>query len=221
MLTDWRPPKPGKQLRPDEPKGSSMFTHADIERFYRRFDRRGPDECWPWNYVKGHAGHGRMWAGGRNTLASHIALHLDGRPRAGGLAALHSCDNPECVNPRHLRWGTQLENIADRVSRGRNRSPTGEDSGRSKLSYEQVLMIISDNRSSRFIANDYGISRSMVCRIKSGKAWRHVDSQETGKADLSRMQRQSEKQKGSMPFREARRSRLDVDVPSLRVGRSA
>lgn len=35
---------------------------------------------------------------------------------------LHSCDNRKCINPDHLRLGTQQENIRDCVSKGRQAS---------------------------------------------------------------------------------------------------
>jgi hypothetical protein len=42
-----------------------------------------------------------------------------------GLGVLHTCDNPPCCNPNHLWLGTQLENIADRHSKGRSKGGSG------------------------------------------------------------------------------------------------
>lgn len=38
-----------------------------------------------------------------------------------GMVVRHTCDTPACINPDHLEIGTQLDNIADRVARGRSR----------------------------------------------------------------------------------------------------
>lgn len=88
-------------------------------RFWEKVEKRGPDECWYWKGADRKAAYGQLRVDGKAVLATHLALLLDGRPRPAGLNALHSCDTPGCVNPAHLRWGTQKENSKDCFDRGR------------------------------------------------------------------------------------------------------
>ena len=65
---------------------------------------------------------------------------------------LHSCDNPVCVNPDHLRWGTQFDNVQDAVKRGRLQEAN------------DCATRINQNRHElgRVIAAEYGITEGTV-----------------------------------------------------------
>lgn len=94
------------------------------ENFWPKVDRRGDDECWPWTGKRNHKGYGDITrrSGGafRCFKATHIAWEIaNGQPWPEGKIALHSCDNPPCVNPAHIRPGTAAENAADAMIRGR------------------------------------------------------------------------------------------------------
>lgn len=75
--------------------------------------------CWLWTGSVSRTGYGQLRSNHSLEFASHVALDLAGRPRPPGLSALHDCDNTYCVNPGHLRWGTQKENAADMMARNR------------------------------------------------------------------------------------------------------
>lgn len=87
------------------------------------------DGCWAWTGGKWKTGYGFMqtpkYCKRKIVRATHVAwVTANGNAAIpDGLLVLHSCDNPPCVNPAHLRAGTQKENLADCVSRGRYRSP--------------------------------------------------------------------------------------------------
>ncbi len=91
----------------------------DALDFWPRVDKtpgHGPNgDCWTWLGAKNH-GYGVI----NRQRATRISLELDGRPRTGSQIALHSCDNPSCVNPGHLRWGDHSANMADMSERKRH-----------------------------------------------------------------------------------------------------
>jgi hypothetical protein len=89
------------------------------DRFAKFVDPRAEHECWPWKGGHNGAGYGMLRVDKVHRLATHVSRELDGRPRpSDGLFALHACDNPTCVNPHHLRWGTRSDNARDAIERG-------------------------------------------------------------------------------------------------------
>ena len=77
--------------------------------------------CWFWNGERDRDGYGRMtMKRNRHRRAHQVSWEIHhGEPWPRGLVALHSCDVPPCVNPVHIRPGTQSENIRDSVAKGR------------------------------------------------------------------------------------------------------
>lgn len=90
-----------------------------------------------------------------------------------GFMVLHECDNPACFNPEHLKLGTQQDNMADKISRGRQ--PIGSNIPSSKLTEGDVYFIrfISDD-SRKFLAENFNVSVSTITRVKNKSMWKHV-----------------------------------------------
>ena len=82
-----------------------------------------------------------------------------------GLQVCHHCDNPQCVNTSHLFLGTNFDNVADRVQKMR---------GNTKLTETKVRAILADNRSSRIIAANYGVSPELIQHLRRGQVWSRV-----------------------------------------------
>lgn len=136
-------------------------------------------ECWEWPFHRDKDGYGQLTLNGRRYRAHAVALILSGQPRpsAPNNLALHSCDNPPCCNPAHLRWGSVRQNAMDSVERGRwSRAAkhSGSHSPNAKLTEAAVLSIRRDGRNDQQIGESFGIHPSTVNRIRAGKAWTHV-----------------------------------------------
>ena len=153
------------------------ISGAEQERYWAKVDRQGPKDCWPWRAATVPAGYGKIKLCSGFMYAHRLALILDGRPRPEGAVALHSCNNPGCVNPAHLKWGTQKENMRQALDSGRaphhGRVP-GEKNGNAKLTVEKVRAIRTDPRTHAAVAEHYGVSPGLIGFIRRRVAWRHV-----------------------------------------------
>lgn len=89
-----------------------------------------------------------------------------------GMVVMHKCDNKKCINPEHLKLGTQQENMKDMVEK--DRSMKGEKNYSSKLTDEQIRAIRADNRTLKEIAEEYGVGKGTIGDIKNRKCWKHV-----------------------------------------------
>ena len=94
-------------------------------RFWRYVSPEPNSGCWLWIGSCDSRHYGQLRVDDRLRFATHISLILEGRPRPfPDACAMHKCDNPNCVNPDHLRWGTRKENQQDMAVKGRWRNQT-------------------------------------------------------------------------------------------------
>lgn len=94
------------------------------ERLWAKVIKGSPNGCWVWQGANvGRPGHGRIIHNGRLESTHRVSWMLANGPIPDGLWVLHICDNPPCVNPRHLYLGTALDNARDAVVRKRLRHP--------------------------------------------------------------------------------------------------
>lgn len=135
------------------------------------------EDCIEWPFHVDAAGYAELEYLGKGRKGSQVALILSGipRPEAPRNQALHSCDNPPCVNPRHLRWGTIQENMADRGRRGR--TPHGTNQYAAILT-DEVVREMRSRRSSgarvKDLAAEFGVTPSTAQAAIVGKTWAHV-----------------------------------------------
>jgi hypothetical protein len=80
--------------------------------------------CWNWYKLRDKNGYGKITYQSRNLRAHRIAYEISKGLTIGSLKAdqliCHTCDNPSCINPKHLFLGTPKDNTADMIKKGRN-----------------------------------------------------------------------------------------------------
>jgi len=138
--------------------------------------------CWLWTGRQDGNGYGSAVVGNK-TFGAHKLSHILFKGQVpAGLVVCHTCDVPLCVNPAHLFLGTHSDNMLDAFRKGRLKPPTergtpnpvrGEAHHKSKLTIEQVREIRASTKSNSELAREYGVDRTSIRAIKTGKSWKH------------------------------------------------
>lgn len=154
-----------------------MLTADDINaaRFWAKVKKT--TRCWHWRGARDRWGYGRVCTAHGIEAAHRVAYVLTHGAIPPGACVLHSCDHPNCVNPRHLRAGSHQENIAEAASKGR--MAHGERHCRARLTDIAVQNMRALRRHgirTEEIAAYFGVSTSTAMKVISGRRWRHVSA---------------------------------------------
>lgn len=168
------------------------FSARMLKLFWSHVDVRGGKECWMWMAHKLPSGYGQFNSRlhHQKWLAHRLSWTLANGPIPVGLLVLHSCDNPSCCNPAHLSVGTQLQNLADCVRKGRMHSGDahflrqhpeqvrrGSQCPNTKISDSQIPLVhkmVSEGRSRAQVALTFGVGKAQISRIVSGTRRAHL-----------------------------------------------
>lgn len=140
-----------------------------IGRFWPKVAVGGPDECWPWTACVTHDGYGVLRIAGHNKRAHRLSYELHGGAIPQGMYVLHSCDNPPCCNPAHLRLGTQRDNGADMKARGRCSGNGYHTRIHSDGVVNAIRAAVASGEQQKIVAERFGVSRSYVSALITGR----------------------------------------------------
>lgn len=163
-----------------------------------RFDtyKTVADGCWEWAGPLNTQGYGVLflnhnYASGRRMVKSAHRYSYEKYvgPIPDSLCIMHTCDNPKCVNPEHLRVGTWGDNNRDRSTKGRSGTKVytdadkanyskifrGSGNANAKLTDDLARQIkYAEGATHKALAERFNVSASTVGHIRTGRAWKHV-----------------------------------------------
>lgn len=147
-------------------------------RFWSKVRKQGPDECWEWSGHRWPKGYGVFRdCGGVLGPAHRVAYEMEVGGIPPGYFVMHCCDNPPCVNPRHLMIGTAQENNADRDAKGRQVAPRGSQHGMARMTEDKVRTIrelVTQGFMQAEVARQVGVSAAVVSSVVLRKTWKHI-----------------------------------------------
>lgn len=136
--------------------------------------------CWLWTGSCLPSGYGTTNIGVRKAYAHRASLELHCGPIPGGAVVMHLCNQPSCVNPAHLRAGSQKQNLQQCIREGRFRraNQQGENNhSKPRLNDEKVRLIrqqLAAGETVRALCQEFGVGFSTITRIRSKTSWSHV-----------------------------------------------
>ena len=146
-------------------------------RYWPKVEKRGPNECWPWQAGRDKDGYGIFRISGKTRRATHIGFFLEyGRWPKSDRFICHTCDHPWCQNPQHWFEGTHADNVTDSVKKQRHTK--GSVQGLAKLTEQDIPVIREKYRAgmpSDRLAHEYHVGKSTMWAVVKKETWKHID----------------------------------------------
>lgn len=146
-----------------------------IDRFWSRVNVSWENDCWEWTRGTTSDGYG-VFHFGHSSIRSHRFSYQQHNGKiTEHECVLHSCDNPRCVNPKHLWIGTRAENNADKEAKKRGVHPvqsSGESNSNATLTTPEVIaakVMARKGLPQARIAKLLGVSTATICLIVNGE----------------------------------------------------
>jgi hypothetical protein len=161
-----------------------MILRRDVPRpkeWLLARSRIGEKGCWNWTHGKTGSNYGVAYFnvnGVKKQFSTHwLSFVLCNGDLVDGMFVCHRCDNPTCVNPEHLFAGTHSDNMLDAISKGRVIPPNGL-----KLNYKMANEIrqryAAGGCTTRSLAAEYNVGKSLIHAIVAGNCWIVADAPE-------------------------------------------
>lgn len=151
--------------------------NPSLEYILSRTTRNG--DCVEWTGARMQSGYGQISYDGKTDIVTRVVMALLGHD-IEGKTVMHACDNPPCINPKHLVLGTNKDNVDDRQRKGRTKTGKtfGEENVHAVLTasdvHEMRMARLMGARPSQF-KKLYGVSKGTVDALLGGTAWVSVD----------------------------------------------
>lgn len=161
----------GKVPKPQPPR----LTRE--QKFWLNVDKGGVDQCWNWKASKLKSGYGHCWDGEKSDYSHRLAYIYAVGSIPEGMNIIHSCSNPSCCNPAHLKLGTPADRAHHRDAMGRNGSYKcrGENHLNARVTNIQVQQIrklyaVEDVTQAK-LSRQLGISYSIIWSVIHRRSW--------------------------------------------------
>lgn len=132
--------------------------------------------CIEWKGHRQKQGYGTFKLYGKSELAHRVVAKVfHGESKKP--CVCHTCDNPPCVNPDHLFWGTHSDNMIDMYKKKRATNSKGTKNYFNKLSEGKVNMVrflTTTSLRPQQIADIFNVSLTTIYQIKNRKTWNHL-----------------------------------------------
>lgn len=161
---------------------------TEAERFWSKVTKLNDASggCWIWNGNVGTEGYGLFNRSGPNrsgpNRGSPVGAHRYSwelhflKPSDRCVIVCHKCDNRLCVNPDHLFLGSQDDNMKDMIAKGRSSRGEKNPNPNSKLTLSDVEKIFVSTLSYSKLAKQFGVTKSTIGGIKTGRLWKKLPS---------------------------------------------
>lgn len=146
------------------------------ERFWAKLERQDGDGCWLWPAKsRRYYGYGVLGWNGKLQSAHRVAWELaNGQTLTRKDVIGHTCDNPPCCRPEHLKRMTQGDNMRDARRKGRidprwsNRRPLSgavvQEARRRHAAGDTILGM----------SKEFNVNFATLRAAVKGVTWRHV-----------------------------------------------